>query len=125
MTDWEEIVKCQDWIPESYLQTKDGRDVLDGSSVRFVETLENDLAKLREKFIDPRIASGRGRYMSLWSMHCYEIKVGRLKMEKRNIAIRMEFDWNGRAYEKPGTLKEGKEHTAKSRNWVCLGQIQI
>ncbi|MED6194753.1 Phosphoglucomutase-1 [Stylosanthes scabra] len=39
----------------------DGRDVLDGSSVGFVETLENDLAKLREKGIDARIASGGGR----------------------------------------------------------------
>ncbi|TKY69023.1 2,3-bisphosphoglycerate-independent phosphoglycerate mutase [Spatholobus suberectus] len=39
----------------------DGRDVLDGSSVGFVETLENDLAKLCEKGIDARIASGGGR----------------------------------------------------------------
>ncbi|KAJ1407202.1 Phosphoglycerate mutase, 2,3-bisphosphoglycerate-independent [Sesbania bispinosa] len=39
----------------------DGRDVLDGSSVEFVETLENDLAKLREKGIDAKIASGGGR----------------------------------------------------------------
>ncbi|MBA0647397.1 hypothetical protein Goklo_015284 [Gossypium klotzschianum] len=39
----------------------DGRDVLDGSSVGFVETLENDLAKLREKGVDARIASGGGR----------------------------------------------------------------
>lgn len=39
----------------------DGRDVLDGSSVAFVETLENDLAKLREKGVDAQIASGGGR----------------------------------------------------------------
>ena len=39
----------------------DGRDVLDGSSVGFVETLENDLAQLREKGIDAQIASGGGR----------------------------------------------------------------
>lgn len=39
----------------------DGRDVLDGSSVAFVETLENDLANLREKGVDARIASGGGR----------------------------------------------------------------
>lgn len=39
----------------------DGRDVLDGSSVGFVETLEKDLANLREKGIDARIASGGGR----------------------------------------------------------------
>ncbi|CAN6239463.1 unnamed protein product [Urochloa humidicola] len=39
----------------------DGRDVLDGSSVGFVETLENDLLQLREKGINARIASGGGR----------------------------------------------------------------
>lgn len=39
----------------------DGRDVLDGSSVGFVETLENDLAELRAKGIDARVASGGGR----------------------------------------------------------------
>ncbi|XP_022761561.1 2,3-bisphosphoglycerate-independent phosphoglycerate mutase [Durio zibethinus] len=39
----------------------DGRDVLDGSSVGFVETLENDLTNLREKGVDARIASGGGR----------------------------------------------------------------
>ncbi|XP_031112792.1 2,3-bisphosphoglycerate-independent phosphoglycerate mutase [Ipomoea triloba] len=39
----------------------DGRDVLDGSSVGFMETLENDLAKLRENGIDAQVASGGGR----------------------------------------------------------------
>ncbi|XP_021767606.1 2,3-bisphosphoglycerate-independent phosphoglycerate mutase [Chenopodium quinoa] len=39
----------------------DGRDVLDGSSIGFVETLENDLSQLREKGIDAQIASGGGR----------------------------------------------------------------
>ncbi|ONK62743.1 uncharacterized protein A4U43_C07F7680 [Asparagus officinalis] len=39
----------------------DGRDVLDGSSVKFIETLENDLTKLREKGTDAKIASGGGR----------------------------------------------------------------
>lgn len=39
----------------------DGRDVLDGSSVGFVETLEKDLAHIREKGIDAQIASGGGR----------------------------------------------------------------
>ncbi|KAL8143167.1 hypothetical protein V2J09_016199 [Rumex salicifolius] len=39
----------------------DGRDVLDGSSVAFVETLEKDLAKLCEQGIDARVASGGGR----------------------------------------------------------------
>ncbi|KAF0925362.1 hypothetical protein E2562_016619 [Oryza meyeriana var. granulata] len=39
----------------------DGRDVLDGTSVGFVETLENDLSQLRAKGIDACIASGGGR----------------------------------------------------------------
>ncbi|KAG0457719.1 hypothetical protein HPP92_022598 [Vanilla planifolia] len=39
----------------------DGRDVIDGTSVGFAETLENDLSKLREKGIDALIASGGGR----------------------------------------------------------------
>ncbi|CAA6669213.1 unnamed protein product [Spirodela intermedia] len=39
----------------------DGRDVLDGSSVGFAETLENDLANLRENGIDAQVASGGGR----------------------------------------------------------------
>ncbi|KAG6745459.1 2,3-bisphosphoglycerate-independent phosphoglycerate mutase [Populus alba x Populus x berolinensis] len=39
----------------------DGRDVLDGSSIGFVETLEKDLSDLREKGIDAQIASGGGR----------------------------------------------------------------
>ncbi|XP_011006231.1 PREDICTED: 2,3-bisphosphoglycerate-independent phosphoglycerate mutase-like [Populus euphratica] len=39
----------------------DGRDVLDGSSIGYVETLEKDLSNLREKGIDAQIASGGGR----------------------------------------------------------------
>lgn len=39
----------------------DGRDVLDGSSVGFAETLENYLAQLRETGVDAQIASGGGR----------------------------------------------------------------
>ncbi|PWZ10572.1 2,3-bisphosphoglycerate-independent phosphoglycerate mutase [Zea mays] len=39
----------------------DGRDVLDGSSIGFVETLENDLLELRAKGVDAQIASGGGR----------------------------------------------------------------
>ncbi|KAK1667574.1 hypothetical protein QYE76_055733 [Lolium multiflorum] len=39
----------------------DGRDVLDGSSVGFVETIENDLAQLCEQGVDARVASGGGR----------------------------------------------------------------
>ncbi|CAN0904057.1 2,3-bisphosphoglycerate-independent phosphoglycerate mutase [Linum grandiflorum] len=39
----------------------DGRDVIDGTSVGFVETLEKDLANLCEKGVDAQIASGGGR----------------------------------------------------------------
>ncbi|WOL14749.1 2,3-bisphosphoglycerate-independent phosphoglycerate mutase [Canna indica] len=39
----------------------DGRDVLDGTSIHFVEILENELLKLREKGVDAQIASGGGR----------------------------------------------------------------
>lgn len=51
----------------------DGRDVLDGSSVRFVEMLEEDLARLREKGVDARIASGGGRMYV--TMDRYEVLV--------------------------------------------------
>ncbi|KDP21820.1 hypothetical protein JCGZ_00607 [Jatropha curcas] len=39
----------------------DGRDVIDGTSVGFVETLEKDLENLRQKGVDAQIASGGGR----------------------------------------------------------------
>ncbi|XP_076917629.1 2,3-bisphosphoglycerate-independent phosphoglycerate mutase-like [Bidens hawaiensis] len=39
----------------------DGRDVLDGSSVGFAETLEAELSDLRGKGIDAQVASGGGR----------------------------------------------------------------
>ncbi|KAI3525794.1 hypothetical protein L1887_04886 [Cichorium endivia] len=39
----------------------DGRDVLDGTSVKFAETLEKDLTELRGKGIDAHVASGGGR----------------------------------------------------------------
>ena len=51
----------------------DGRDVLDGTSVGFVETLENDLSNLREKGIDAQIASGGGRMYV--TMDRYEVFV--------------------------------------------------
>lgn len=51
----------------------DGRDVLDGSSVGFMETLENDLAKLRESGIDAQVASGGGRMYV--TMDRYEVSV--------------------------------------------------
>lgn len=51
----------------------DGRDVLDGSSVGFVETLENDLANLRGKGIDAQVASGGGRMYV--TMDRYEVSI--------------------------------------------------
>lgn len=50
----------------------DGRDVLDGSSVGFVETLEKDLAELQAKGIDAQIASGGGRMYV--TMDRYEVR---------------------------------------------------
>nr|CAD1821758.1 unnamed protein product [Ananas comosus var. bracteatus] len=50
----------------------DGRDCLDGTSVDFVEMLENDLAMLREKGVDVRIASGGGRmYVTMGRYETY------------------------------------------------------
>lgn len=50
----------------------DGRDVLDGSSVAFVETLQNYLSELREQGIDAQIASGGGRMYV--TMDRYEVR---------------------------------------------------
>jgi bisphosphoglycerate-independent phosphoglycerate mutase (AlkP superfamily) len=53
----------------------DGRDVLDGSSVGFVETIENDLAKLCEQGVDARVASGGGRMyvtMDRYEVHLFD-----------------------------------------------------
>ncbi|EOY19510.1 Phosphoglycerate mutase, 2,3-bisphosphoglycerate-independent [Theobroma cacao] len=50
----------------------DGRDVLVGSSIGFVETLENDLANLREKGVDAQIASGGG--VMYVTMDRYEVR---------------------------------------------------
>lgn len=60
----------------------DGRDVLDGSSVGFVQTLENDLAKLREKGVDAQIASGGGRmYVTMDRYEVfYEFPIRRLNI---------------------------------------------
>ena len=51
----------------------DGRDVLDGSSVGFVETLEKDLELLRSKGVDAQIASGGGRMYV--TMDRYEVSI--------------------------------------------------
>lgn len=50
-----------------------GVTFLDGSSVGFVETLENDLLELRGKGIDAQIASGGGRMYV--TMDRYEVNV--------------------------------------------------
>lgn len=50
----------------------DGRDVLDGSSVGFVESIEKDLAELRGKGVDAQIASGGGRMYV--TMDRYEVR---------------------------------------------------
>ena len=51
----------------------DGRDVLDGSSIGFVETLEKELAHLREKGVDTLVASGGGRMYV--TMDRYEVLI--------------------------------------------------
>ena len=51
----------------------DGRDVLDGSSIGFVETLEKELAHLREKGVDAQVASGGGRMYV--TMDRYEVLI--------------------------------------------------
>lgn len=52
----------------------DGRDVPDGSSVKFVEQLEEVLAELRGKGVDALIASGGGRMKV--TMDRYEVCMG-------------------------------------------------
>ncbi|KAE8729762.1 2,3-bisphosphoglycerate-independent phosphoglycerate mutase [Hibiscus syriacus] len=49
-----------------------GHDVADGSSLGFVETLENNLANLCEKGVDARIASGEGEGRMYVAMDRYE-----------------------------------------------------
>ncbi|THU59770.1 hypothetical protein C4D60_Mb07t05560 [Musa balbisiana] len=74
----------------------DGRDVLDGSSVGFVETLENDLAKLREKGIDAQIASGGGRMYV--TMDRYEHTHGTSLCLSNSETVKfghVTFFWNG------------------------------
>lgn len=60
----------------------DGRDVLDGSSVGFVEALEKDLADLRANGIDAQIASGGGRMYV--TMDRYEVLLDSLYLSSFN-----------------------------------------
>lgn len=53
-------------MPEESVDTicsalQDGRDVPDGTSVKFVEQLEKDLAELESAGVSAKIASGGGR----------------------------------------------------------------
>ncbi|KAF8364689.1 hypothetical protein HHK36_033369 [Tetracentron sinense] len=59
----------------------DGRDVLDGSSVGFVETLEKCLSDLWGKGVDAQIASGGGRILISW----YELY---------NVGCFLQNDWD-------------------------------
>jgi 2,3-bisphosphoglycerate-independent phosphoglycerate mutase len=51
----------------------DGRDCLDGSSIGYVETLENDLVELQKQGVDAQIASGGGRMYV--TMDRYEVNL--------------------------------------------------
>ena len=62
----------------------DGRDVLDGSSVGFVETLENYLAELRGKGVDAQIASGGGRMCVTMDVMRYDILMSLSKKSPYN-----------------------------------------
>ena len=50
----------------------DGRDVEDGTSVKFMAQLEGDLARLRQSGCDARVASGGGRMRV--TMDRYEVR---------------------------------------------------
>lgn len=63
----------------------DGRDVLDGSSVGFVEALEKDLADLRANGIDAQIASGGGRMYV--TMDRYEVLLDSFKISSFNLPL--------------------------------------
>lgn len=65
----------------------DGRDVLDGSSVGFVETLEGDLAELRSKGVDAQVASGGGR-MNV-TMDRYEVKNAFFFLSHLSLLVRL------------------------------------
>ncbi|CAH2054506.1 unnamed protein product [Thlaspi arvense] len=71
----------------------DGRDVLDGSSVGFVETLEADLAALRSKGVDAQVASGGGR-MNV-TMDRYENDWNVVKRGETVKFGHVTFFWNG------------------------------
>lgn len=68
---WMKGKLCQSWWGG---EKKERRKcfVSDGSSVGFVETIENDLENLREKGVDARIASGGGRMYV--TMDRYEVR---------------------------------------------------
>ena len=57
----------------------DGRDVADGSSLKFVQMLEDTLEELREGGCDALIASGGGRMKV--TMDRYEVSAGDIERE--------------------------------------------
>lgn len=57
----------------------DGRDVADGSSLKFVQMLEDTLQEVREEGCDALIASGGGRMKV--TMDRYEVSDGDLELE--------------------------------------------
>lgn len=69
----------------------DGRDCLDGTSVGFVEMLENDLGKLREKGVDARIASGGGRMYV--TMDRYEVRQATLHLRLISYLLLVQFNF--------------------------------
>ncbi|KAJ8432912.1 hypothetical protein Cgig2_004586 [Carnegiea gigantea] len=77
----------------------DGRDVVDGTSVKFAEILENDRAQLREQGVDAQIASGGGRMYV--TMDRYEVGFDlcfMLKGEEVHETVKfghVTFFWNG------------------------------
>ncbi len=62
----------------------DGRDVEDGTSVKFLRQLEADLAALRDKGVDAKVASGGGR-----------MKVTMDRYEVHSLFSLDVFMWNG------------------------------
>ena len=67
----------------------DGRDVLDGSSIGFVETLEKELAHSREKGVDAQVASGGGRMYV--TMDRYEVLISNHSVHRKIWTLRIFY----------------------------------
>ncbi|CAD6203519.1 unnamed protein product [Miscanthus lutarioriparius] len=95
----------------------DGRDVLDGSSVRFVEMLEEDLARLWDKGVDARIALLRRMYVT---MDRYEVQyyscVSEHREERLNDWQVVKRGWDAHVLgEAPHKFKNALEAVKKLR----------